>query len=388
MTVMRVTDLVARNGREWDDGPEVKIAGRSLNGGRHTRTITGTRPYFFVAADQHVPEHDALIRTDDGYCSYDGVDLTKLVMEQPRDVGSFREEFEKTYEADVPFNRRISIDFGLTGYVDVPEQASSAHYSAVDTDIDEAEIDPVEPRALIADIETLPPEDGNFDDYTENAEEPVLAICFYDTYNDDYTLIVNDDDGRADPKAIRRYIKSHWAGHQYEELYADAEIRYISCENEIDLLNRFIDEVCYRRPDLWSGWNFQDFDAEYLLERMTKFGDAVDRNDLSDIGYVGGYRSAQLIDGVPAFDMMQSFCDTMVFSEFRSQALDYVADQELDVGKMPDVSIGKEYRENRSRLFAYNAIDVMLTVAIDKKHGIHEFIYQLADLAGVQVYDV
>jgi DNA polymerase elongation subunit (family B) len=388
MTVMRVTDLVARNGRNWDDGPEVKIAGRTLDGERMTKRITGTRPYFFVDERVDVPENENVIRTDTGYESYDGHSLRKIVMKNPRDVGSFRDEFDQTYEADVVYSRRVSVDYGLTGYIDMPDQGIETHYSDVDTEIDEATIDPVEPRTLIADIETMPPKDGDFSEYTEDAAQPVLAICFYDTYEDDYTLIVKDDDQRADPRAIRRHLQNHWSGHEYEALYTDVDISYISCENEIDLLNCFIDEVCERQPDLISGWNWVDFDHEYLMNRMTQFDQAVQRNDLSDIGYVGGYRSAQLIDGVPAFDMMRTYCEVIIFQELRSQALDYVADQELDVGKMPDVSVGTEYRENRSRLFAYNVADTQLCVALDKKHGIHEFIYQLADLAGVQVYDV
>jgi DNA polymerase elongation subunit (family B) len=388
MTVLRVTDLVARNGQDWHDGPEVKIAGRTLDGQRFTKQITGTRPYFFVDESTDIPDNEPLIDIETGYESYDGHSLQQLVMEQPRDVGSFRDEFRQTYEADVPFSRRVSVDFGFTGYIDVPEQGSKNHYSEVNTDIDESSIDPVEPRALIADIETLPPKDGDFSEYTEKAEQPVIAISFYDTYTDEYVLIVLDDERQADPREIKRHLQNHWAGHDDEELYTDVAISYIACENEVDLLNCFIDEVCERRPDLWSGWNFADFDAEYLLERMTKFGDAVNRNDLSDIGYVGGYKSEQLIDGVPGFDMMSAMCEIMIFQEFRSQALDYVADQELDVGKMPDVSIGQEYRENRSRLFSYNLIDTQLCVALDNKHGIHEFIYQLADLAGVQVYDI
>lgn len=404
-TLLRVTDVEYRTD---EDSTWLTVVGRAADGTRQTRKIEGLSPYAFVEESEPVDTSARhIVDVEHGYESYDDVPLKKLILRHPKDTNGkckecYSEEIRKQddfkgiqseyegvlYEGDIPFVRRAGIDGGLSGYIMVPE-SDWVHIDDVVTDIDPSDVGTIEPRVFMADIEAMPPEDlDDFDTYTKEAKGEITAITIYDSYEEDYSVLALDSEGMINGKQVRRYLKDHWGGHENESVYTECDINLHKCETEISLLNQFISLVEDRRPDLLSGWNWIDFDHKYILNRMETFNNKdVNSNRLSEIGHSFGFRTAQRIDGLPGFDMMNAFCDKMTFSEWRSKRLDYVADEELGVGKVSDVSVGKEYKKNRSRFLAYNIIDTQLLVALDEKHGIHEFFFQLSNLSSIQIYD-
>lgn len=400
--LIRVMDLgfFADNGE-----PIVWITGRGADGERHHVEIEGTLPYAFVPQGEDVPDEDYVLRVDetapDGtpYEGYDNLPLQKVTVKLPRHINSRSDNQpcltdhipkEFLYEGDIPYERRVSVDYGLSGYIRVPK-GSRIHIDDVETDIDPSSVDNIEPRVMMADIEAQPPDlRGNreFQDFVEDADEAITAITTYDNYDDEYLAIVLDREDMVDPGEIRGYLEDHWGDHELAEQFTQADMRLVQCEDETALLDTFIQEVEDKRPDLISGWNWLDFDHRYIINRLKRdeFSDLTEHR-LSDVGTVGGYKTAQMIDGLPGFDMMGAYTEKMTFSNWRSKSLDYVSNEELGLGKVKDMNIGQEYKENRSRFLAYNIIDTQLLVAMDERNGIHEFFYQLADLSGIQIYD-
>lgn len=400
--LVRVTDIVYHRKDQPSDGREltVTVTGRDEHGERWTGHITGIRPYIFVPQTGSIPDTPSILKVEDGYTGYDGTPLNKLTLRFPGDTDKIRDRYDEVYEGDIPFERRVSIDYGLSGYIRVPRDQSVIPIDHVTTDIDPSDVDAIDPRVLLADIEAMPP-DGNmpFDAFVEGATGEITAITFYDTGPDETVAIVLDPDGTVRGNAVKEYIVDHWDDaeafrEKLDEEVADSllerftgGIQLIRCEDEASLLETLIREVETRSPDLISGWNWIDFDHRYILNRIEQHYPNINEHALSDIGHVGGNRVAQKIDGLPGFDMMGAFCDKMTFSEWRSKRLDYVADEELGVGKVENMSLRTEYDQNRSRFLAYNIIDTQLLVGLDEKHGIHEFFYTLGELSNIQVYD-
>jgi DNA polymerase elongation subunit (family B) len=417
-TLLRVTDLEYSTDEEetW-----LTVVGRAADGTRRNVDVEGLDPYVFIEESQPVDQAEQHITgVEEGYESYDGVPLKKVFLRHPKDTNGkctdcytdeqrqdddfegIQSEYEgHLYEADVPFVRRAGIDGGLSGYIMVPD-SGTVHIDDVDTDIDPSDVGTIEPRVFMADIEAMPPENLNdFDKFKEEAKGEITAITVYDTYEDEYVVLSLDPEGMINGGAVRNHIEEHWSDLTYEDAggvlhnesgdidateYVECDITLHNCQTEEALLDEFLSLIEDRRPDLLSGWNWVDFDHEYILNRLEHFDD-LSASRMSEIGHSYGYKTAQRIDGLPGFDMMEAFCEKMTFSEWRSQRLDYVADEELNVGKVADVSVGKEYKENRSRFLAYNIIDTQLLVALDEKHGIHEFYYQLSNLTSIQIYD-
>ena len=427
MTLIRVTDLIYRDSDEH--GVLVIVSGRARNENpdeqdkRVACHITGTTPYAFVPDHDNVeldigghvdltneiPDEDWVTHVEPGYQGYDGVPLRRVEVAEPGNVNDLKEHFDVVYEADVPYVRRSSIDYGLSGYIRVPSEKVSEvggseirESDAVTVDVDELETEidsgeleeQIEPRVLMADIEVIPPgEGGSFETFTEKAEKAVTAITTYDTYAEEYIAFVLDPEDVVEGHRVKQHLADHWdddeIGHgaNYEKYVGQADIRLIKSTTEKDMLLSFIDEVEECRPDLLSGWNWVDFDHEYLLNRFRNHFDGINEHRLSDIGTVSGFKTSEKIDGLPGFDMMDAFCEKMTFSQWRSKSLDYVSKEELNTGKVADVSVGEAYQNDRNRFLAYNIIDTQLLVGMDEKHGIHEFFYELADLSSIQIYD-
>jgi DNA polymerase elongation subunit (family B) len=375
-----------------DDGsdPTVRVCGRSADGERTVRYVRGTRPHCYVHADE-MPAVGGLDDVDvrsveAGYESYDGVPLARVTFRHPKETNAVKDEFG-TWEADIPFYRRATWDYGLAGYIRVPEE-TNVHVDDIETDIDAEDVDPIEPRVVIGDIEVLHDGEKTFEEMTDAVEDPIIAVSLYDTYTEEFVLGVVDPEGEAEGSDVKSEMGDHWGDHDLREQYVDdAEITFVQAASETDLINTVIGTIQSWRPDLVSGWNWIDFDHAYLTDRARKLDD-VDEHALSDIGGVGGRSVEQRIKGLPAFDQMAAYDDKVTRSENRSNALEYVANEELGIGKIDAVDVATAYEDDRSRLAAYNLLDVQLCAALTDKHAIEEFYMDLGDLTGIQVYDV
>lgn len=385
MKTVRVTDLVY----DAENSLVVKVKTRDEDGESDVRHIDGTNPYFFVPEGVNVPNHEEVRELDWGYESYDDQPLQKVITHTPDGVGELQDEFpeHQRYEDDVPFERRVSVDEGLVGYIEVPRmQGKRHHISEIETDVD-SPTGGIEPKVMMCDIETEPPSDtDDFDQFAENAPNRVLMATMYDSLEEDYLALAVDPEARIDVVRLREELEDHWEGHDDEEKYTNCDMTFRRCDTEEELLSDFVNYVADRQPDLASGWNFVDFDWQYLMNRFKQF-DEVNHHAMSDIGYVHGWQVEDMVDGLPAFDMLYAYCESMTFHDWRSESLEYVAGQQLDVGKMNDVSVGKGYENDRSRLMAYNIVDTQLLAGLDDQQHIHEFFYELADICGVQITD-
>lgn len=386
--IARVTDLNYITNDEQTE-PIVRLSARGIEGANYEKEIYGTEPYLFVPEDETVPSTGKIKRVENDYGSYDNQEIKKIVTQIPDQVSDIRELFDVTYEADVPFTRRVSVDEGLSGYIEIPEIKDKIHIDDVKTEVEDLGEDGITPRVMMADIETEPPENSNdWETYVDKAPGKVLMLTTYDSYDDEYLCLALDEEREIDPESVRNHLEDHWEGHDNSEFYTSCDIRFNRFEKEEILLRAFLDEVDDKRPDIISGWNFVDFDWKYLLNRINRDEfKHLNYHRLSTLGFIKPWLDEKAVPGLPAFDMMSSYCDQMSYGDWRSKSLDYVSGEELDAGKVEGDSIMKEYNNRRSKFMAYNLIDVQLCVGLDKKHGIHEFFYQLGDVCGCQISD-
>lgn len=426
---MRVTyvDYVTR-----DDAPLVRVRGRTAGGESAVRYVEGLHPYLFVPLDSDVqsalkladpsrsiddsaipeevaarlpaPEgYDPIIAIEETDPSgqpfemYDGRPVKRLTVQTPEDVNRLDDTgfFEFTGEADIPFYRRVTLDHDLTGYIRVPDHKQRCTIGDIQTDVSPEDVENIQPRVLIADIEVEVTPGQSFDEMQEQTDSEVIALTFYDTQTTDYWVGVVDPDGQTDPAAVHGHMTDHWGDNDLATGFTTADIALCQADSEVDLLVAFMGEIESRDPDLLSGWNWVGFDHAYLLDRISLLEqvgafdgfDGVGLSSLSTMGMVQRWKDARAIEGLPGFDQMSAYCGKMSFHEWRSKALDYVAEEELGVGKVDHPGIMDDYANNRSRLVAYNLLDVQLTVALSSQYGIEEFFFDLADLAGIQITD-
>lgn len=374
----------------------VKVTGRDEDGNRRTPYVYGTQPYMYVRSDEDIPKkHSHRVEdVDAGYETYDGIEVKKWTCRIPKDVREIKDDIEDTWESDIPYYRRCSMDYDLSGYVRIPDEWEM-DISEIDTNPDVDPTDQINPRVVYGDIEVRMGE-NSLDETLEDADQPVLAVTLYDSYEDQYdvySLDPPDDDEELDPAAVAGAFDDHG-------IDVDGSIRIHKCPTEGALLDSVLGYFEDVRPDLTTGWNWVTFDVQYLLRRIKRLhGETADEYnlDLDRFSDAGGTKRnfssyhgdlARTMIGVPAVDMMSLFFERIEFSQWRSKSLDYVSQEVLGVGKIDDVNVNTAFEEDRSRLAAYNVIDVKLCVDIDETRDVIDTCFGLAEESQIQIYDV
>lgn len=371
---------------QYDDEDElyVRLMLRTENNERFCPKVYGVVPYLFLHEDAKNPQHNDYLAqfvkgVYGGYESFDGHSLMQVTTHSPSDVRKVRDKYDETWEADLPFVRRCTADYGMSGFVSVPYE-SSFHVSEIES-VDAIDISP---RVCTYDIEVDAP-DSFYDEFAEEAPNEVQAITAHDSYEDEYVLFALDSELSVNAGRIRSEIEKHWNGHdEYDDLI-DVDIRFKRFSSESVLLSAFVEYVSERQFDVFTGWNVVDFDHEYIVSRMHSV-DGVSPHQMSDIGSVGGRRPSTYVDGTPAIDLMEAFCGKLSYGEWESQSLDYVSNDVIGGGKVEGDDVS--YEANRTKFMAYNIVDVQLCVELNERRGILSFWYLLAEITGIPPYDV
>ena len=334
-------------------------------------------------AKDPVQQHDRLsdryLTDADGerFESIRGDRLLKITGQTPRDVGQLRDRFDH-YEADILFPNRLLIDRDIRSGVRVPTRRDNEDGPI---DVHHAELEPVAmdvaPRVCTFDIEV--------DDrrgFPEDGEEPIVCLTSHDSYDDEYIVwLYTAPDGIEGPADLPGY----------DPISGDLDADVRAFEREEALLSSFVDYIRATDPDVLTGWNFTDFDAPYLLDRIEAVatpenGLAID--PLSRVNEV--WRSdwqGPNVKGRVVFDLLYAYKRTQ-FTELDSYRLDAVGETELDVGKerYPG-DIGDLWEDDPERLLEYNLRDVELCVELDRKQEIVPFWQEVASFVGCKLED-
>jgi DNA polymerase I len=382
MTVTQVDYTVAGYGDEEE--PLIHVFGRRADRTGEHVVVRGFEPYFYAPTDT-VDEEDLAARDrvtgyEEGYESIRGEELTKVFGQTPRDVGQMRDDFQH-YEADVLFPNRFLIDKDIGGGLAVPNRRLEDGRILVDhEEVESAEASDVPPRMNVFDIEV-----DDRSGFPEEGEEPIVCLTSHDSYRDEYVVwLFEAPDGEGPiPEELP----------DYDPLDDDADYQVRAFDTEEAMLDAFLSYVEETDPSILSGWNFEDFDAPYLLDRLEVLQSSAHDHDLSverlsRVGEVwrGGWGGPD-VKGRVVFDLLRAYKRTQ-FSELESYRLDAVGEAELGVGKERYAGdIGDLWEDDPERLLEYNLRDVELCVELDRKQDIVQFWMEVKAFVGCLLED-
>ncbi|VTT86983.1 Archaeal DNA polymerase I @ intein-containing [Halorubrum sp. DM2] len=362
----------------------------------HLRVL-GVEPYFYVpTADldrDPVEEYDVVIGTreedPDGepYESIRGEPLTRIVTRTPRDVGNIRDDFRTTFEADILFPNRFLIDNGINGGIRVEERRLDDGEGTIQ--VHQGHLEPADVDADLR-VNTFDIEVDDRRGFPEDGEEPIICLTSHDSYDDEYVVWLYDapEAEVPSPEDLPDY-EGIVDGEDGDEAL-DFEVR--TFEEEAAMLDAFVAYIDETDPDVLTGWNFEDFDAPYVLDRLEVLDDgsqydlSVDR--LSRIGEVwrSGWGGPD-IKGRVVFDLLYAYKRTM-FTELESYRLDAVGERELGVGKERYTGdIGDLWEQDPERLLEYSIRDVELCVEIDRTQDVIAFWDDARKIVGCKLED-
>ncbi len=262
----------------------------------------------------------AYLPDDNGqYKSLDGTKLTKT-------PGNHKDN-SRAYESDLNEEVRTLIDL----YYD-SDLVSKGH------------------RDFFFDIETERDEDGY--STPEEARARITSIAYYDKAGQDRRVFVLDEE--------RRLTKKSFEGDGYVvEIF----------DSEAGMLTRFINAFAEIQPTVISGWNTDNYDIPYLINRIKKILGAQAIKKLSPAGIVEWSRSRERykIFGVSSLDYLTLY-KKFTYTELPNYRLDTVAKFELGRGKVEyDGDLNHLFATDINKFVEYNMVDVNLVYDLDDK---------------------
>jgi DNA polymerase elongation subunit (family B) len=368
-------------GQGRDEYPVIHVFGRTTdNEPEHVRVL-GFEPYFYAPtetlSDQDL-DRDVITRTEDGYESIRGEALTKICTRTPRDVGQIRDEYDH-YEADILFPNRLLIDKDVGSGIRVPERRlGSGTIQVPHQEVQAKDVD-ADLRVNTFDIEV---DDRN--GFPEDGEEPIVCLTSHDSYDDEYVVwhtVAPEGNGESVDSLA-----------DYDPLREETDIQVRSFDDEAAMLGAFLTHLEETNPDVLTGWNFEDFDMPYLLDRLDELNPtcgedlAVERLSRVNEVWRGGWGGPD-VKGRVVFDLLYAYKRTQ-FTELESYRLDAVGELELDVGKERySGDIGDLWEQDPTRLLEYNVRDVELCVEIDRKQEVVAFWDEVRSFVGCKLED-
>lgn len=364
--------------------PEIVLFARSPENSaeRYEIHVEGFRPYFYAPYTEVFGQEDFLLEQeaiteieyeDTKQAFKTGDNLARIYTRQPSGVRQARDLFEKTYGADIAFTNRFLIDSGIrAGFSCRNPEGSSTKFTVTPDSIEpieqNSELRELKPRICTFDIEV----DDRADGFPDMGAERILSIVSHDSY-DDETIAFIDLNGREIEDAF-----PNGKPDGIDEVHVQ--------DSERKLLIEFRSWIQERDPDILTGWNSNDFDIPYVIERFNKIG-GLNRDVLSPLEYVTAQRDEPKISGRVCYDLLTIYKKNSM-TELDSYKLDTVAATELGEEKVEfDGGFYELYENDPATFIEYNAHDTNLTARINDEAGVIEFRDTLRREVGVSFED-
>jgi DNA polymerase elongation subunit (family B) len=165
-------------------------------------------------------------------------------------------------------------------------------------------------------------------------------------------------------------------------------ITYIRCQDEYDLLKRFIKEIKSDYPDVITGWNCQFFDIAYLSARITKILGESSLKELSAWGMIDSRevefaagRTEMIYEwvGTSTLDYLDLY-KKFAYTQQENYKLDTVAKSELGKEKLKHQfeSFKDFYTYDWQKFVEYNIVDVELVDQLEDNRKLINLILTMA----------
>jgi len=215
----------------------------------------------------------------------------------------------------------------------------------------------------------------------DKAEHPVLAIT---------------------TKSSKDNVYRVWACGDYnKETALIKPVQYIKCEDEWDLLLKFLDYFGneYSSPDVITGWNVKFFDIPYLVNRVAKVlgidqvkkfspWGMVDYRQITRMGRTDETYDLRGIQTLDYLDLFKKFGYT--YGPQESYKLNHIAYVVLGEKKLSYDEFGSLknlYKEDFQKYIDYNIKDVQLIERLEEKMGLITLAMTVAYKGGVNYTD-
>jgi DNA polymerase I len=236
--------------------PIVRLFGKQKNGKTACVFVSGFMPYFYVNKnDKSLEGNPEVVRVEPVRKKVVGkgeTELFRVVLNNPAKTPEIRDGLKAkgltVYEADILFKYRFMSDKGLAGqgWIEVAEEkTASTNAVLADRKVEVKNVSPIEKeedapmRVMAFDIECVT---GGSSRAPDTKRDPVIliSIVFSEPYKGQDHIVL----GTRSYKGV------------------------VGMETEKEMLEKFMETVREYDPDVLTGYNVNNFDLPYIVERM------------------------------------------------------------------------------------------------------------------------
>lgn len=240
---------------------------------------------------------------------------------------------------------------------------------------------PVTPKDLyIANIDIETGRDKKGYSSPEEARCPITSITLHDISADRYIV---------------------WGYHKDGYIPKSDNVVYVNCNHETDMMYKFVGYIASKYPDIITGWNVEQYDVTYIINRLGKLFE--DRDDmvaaLSPFGIVnereihdafGKTKQAYDIVGISTLDYLNLF-KKFTYKTPENYKLDTVAhlilkDNKIDYSEYANLQ--DLFEKNYEKFIDYNIKDTTIVARLDDKLKLFDLVLSIAYKAGINYNDV
>ena len=178
------------------------------------------------------------------------------------------------------------------------------------------------------------------------------------------------------------------------------EVRFIKCQNEREMLHKFVFHMSYTSPDVLTGWNIEFFDIPYLVNRIAKVNGGnkekmlspwrmIEKREIQQ-PFTTQTREKYELKGITILDYFAIFKKfAFTYGPQESYKLDHIAnvvlgEKKLDFGEVSDLN--ELHDTDYQKFIDYNIKDVELIDRMEDKLGLITLCLTMAYKGGVN-YD-
>lgn len=165
--------------------------------------------------------------------------------------------------------------------------------------------------------------------------------------------------------------------------------KYFYCSTERELLLNFLNFMKKDYPDIITGWNIEQFDIPYIINRFANVFDDVKAKELSPVNNVyyregiaekfGKTLGRWTIHGISCIDYLEAY-RTFTPGEKESYSLNFISELELGEGKLAinATNLANLSETDWENFVDYNIQDVDLVYRLEEKRNILKLVRILA----------
>ena len=242
-----------------NEKPIIRIFGKTLEGESVCAFYEDYQPYFYVEGkdvEKFLSEETQVIKIErvkrDVVMGYQAPrEMYKVIIKNPARTPEIRENLKANgfipYEADILFRYRFMNDIGLNGmeWVSMKTDPATTETVLSEKKVKIKEIKPLKKvedaplKTITLDIECVPLKKGNVPDATK---DPIIMISLV--------------------------FDSNFRGNKIMVLSTRPGKGVTICDSEKEVLKKLIEIIHEYDPDIITGYNINNFDIPYILDRM------------------------------------------------------------------------------------------------------------------------